>query len=74
MMNEPKQGDRALVNGEPCVRVRVGFTSNSCIDCPLYLKDGRYTQLCDSSCGTKHVWVREIVYITELLEGNAASL
>lgn len=61
--------ERALVNGEPCVRVPTASTNNICRECPLVSRDK-----CDSSCGTGFVWVRELAYITELLEGNAASL
>ena len=64
-MNKPKEGDRALVNNEPCVRVSVDsnlFVNLVCQDCPLLRRE------CNDSCRTGFIWVRETTYITLLLE------
>ena len=64
-------GDKALVNGEPCVRVglRLAFDTPEldipCSHCPRYAskEDG-----CDLSCGGTFVWVRKHVWVSILLE------
>jgi hypothetical protein len=63
-------GDKALVNGEPCVRVGLRSTrdydwNNPCIECPHYASEA---DGCNSSCGNSYVWVREHVWIAILLE------
>lgn len=66
-----KEGDRALVNGAPCVRVSMGKLAAFavCNDCPHNVDESiRPYESCDSSCGPTFEWVREITYIELLLE------
>lgn len=69
--------ERVIVEGEPCVRMKMSKSfalGIYCNACPLYqqIMDGNP---CHNACGTGYLFVREQAYIEALLEeGNDASL
>jgi hypothetical protein len=71
-----KEGDRALVNGEPCVRVSIpiknpesllnykgNITNDLCSWCPNLPNYSSAIDGCYSSCGSGFVWLNETSYV-----------